>query len=87
MITSPCLFFTVNVVCVNVAVHPASHNCPIDNSPDVFMSGNRCCEHASGGSDGMRRWRTRVEVIRPPLGNVTVIGLIDVFNVPSRVPA
>ena len=85
--TSPCLFCTFNVVCVNVAVHPASHNCPIDNRPDVFMSGNRCCEHASGGSDGMWRWRMRVDVIRPPLGSVTVIGLIFVSSLPSCVPA
>ena len=59
----------------------------MESRPDVFMLGNKCCEQASGGSEGMLRYRIRVDVIRSPLGRTTVTGEVSIFELSSFVSA
>ena len=61
---SPSLFLTSNLFCEKFAVHPALQSWPMESRPEVFMLGNKCCERALGGSEGMLRYRIRVDVIR-----------------------
>ena len=57
----------------NFAVHPWSHNKPIERRPVVRISGKMCWVHAAGGSEGIWRSLVWVDVIVPPLGNNTLM--------------
>lgn len=59
-----------------MAVHPASHNCPIDISECVLNSGTTCVNVAAGGNAGMSRCPSCVEVMVFPSGIVMVIGSV-----------
>ena len=55
------------------AVQSWSHNWPMDNRPVVCISGNMCWVYADSGSDGMSSILVCVDVIKSPLGNITLI--------------
>ena len=58
----------------------------MESWPEVFMLGNKCCEQASEGSEGMLRYHIRVDVIRSPLSRKTVTGEVSIFKLSSFVP-
>ena len=62
---------------VIVAVQPASHNCPTDNKLCVVISGTMCANVADGGSVGMSRCPSCVDVIILPSGIAIRIGIFD----------
>ena len=65
----------VTPVAVNVAVHPASQNCPTDSSACPAKSGNRCAVKASCGrllKGSVASW---LLMIASPFGRRTVHGL------------
>ena len=84
---SPSLFLTSNFVCEKFSMHPASQSWPMESKPEVFMLGDKCSEQASGGSEGMLRYRIRVDGIRSPLGRTTVTGEVSIFEFSFFVPA
>ena len=64
---------------LTMAVHPASHSCPIDMSECVFSSGTTCVNVASGGSVGISKCPSCVDVMVFPSGIVMVIGDVVIF--------
>ena len=62
---------------VMVAVQPASHSCPTDNKLCVVISGTMCASVAAGGSAGMSRCPSCVDVIMLPSGIAIRIGMVD----------
>ena len=59
---------------LTVAVHPASHSCPMDINECVLSSGTTCVSVAACGSAGMSKCPSCVDVIVLPSGMVMVIG-------------
>ena len=70
------LYLMFMVSLFTMAVHPASHNCPIDISECVFNSGTTCVNVAAGGNVGMSKCPSCVDVIVLPSGMVMVIGAV-----------
>ena len=56
------------------AVHPASHNCPMDRRAPAGKCGKMCPWRALVGRDGRSRRQVCVEVTVLPSGMVTVMG-------------
>ena len=74
------LYDTSMLLLVTVAVHPASHNCPIEINECVLSSGTTCVNVAAGGSAGISRCPSCVDVMVFPSGIVIVIGDVVIFR-------
>ena len=73
-----CLFLIYKSYLETDAVQPWSHSLPIDNKPDVFITGNKRRVQALGGKDGIFNDRMCVEIIDPPLGSNAIVGLFAI---------
>lgn len=69
----------ITSVAVKRAVHPASQNVPIERRACPLRPGNTCASNAFAGRLGKGSDAWCVLLICSPFGNVTIIGLTDIF--------
>ena len=62
-----------------IALHPASHNCPMEMREDVVKCGNILASLSYSGSSGIGRKVSCVFVIIRPAGNLTEIGFFAII--------
>ena len=58
----------------------------MDSRPDIFIAGNKCWVQASGGKNGIFSDCMCVEIIDPPLGSNTLIGLVAIVFCVEFIP-
>ena len=62
-----------------MALHPASHNCPMEMREDVVKCGKILASLAFSGSSGIGRKTSCVFLIIRPAGNLTEIGFFAII--------